>query len=424
MDITNLPPPTITSFGSSGTEYQYPLFGPPGISASLTVGQTVYSGPTTGTYIVVDSLSTETSLIIELGTLVGPPGDAGVIIQLYGAGNLLPNGLPAVLPPISAWGMTASMSVGTPTITNYTLTSITNCAPQPAQPAKTLGSPCDTPGGCSAGDPLDIATGNLFEQVTDYETAGQNRLRYARSYNSTANTANPSTFAKTLGVNWRSIYDRYLTIVSPTSVTAERADGQVLAFTSNGGVWTSDTDVDVTLTQAGSSWTLTDHDDTVETYTAVSASEAVLASIKARGGYAQTLTYNTSNELASVTDTYNRSLSLTYSNGLLQTVTTPDALVLTYGYNSSGVTPGVLDRLASITYSTNPATSQSYLYENSALPFVLTGIIDEDGNRFATWTYDSLGRGLTSQHGSGADLTTVSYNDTTGNRTVTNVSIR
>ena len=26
---------------------------------------------------------------------------------------------------------------------------------------------------------------------------------------------------------------------------------------------------------------------------------------------------------------------------------------------------------------------------------------DEDGNRFATWTYDQLGRGLTSQHGGG-----------------------
>ena len=114
------------------------------------------------------------------------------------------------------------------------------------------------------------------------------------------------------------------------------------------------------------------------------------------------------------------SLQLTYSNGLLNTVTTPDGFVLTYGYNSSGVSPGVLDRLASITYSTTPVTSQSYLYENASLPFALTGIIDENGNRYATWTYDGTGRALTSQNGQGANLTTVSYDDTTGDRTVTN----
>ena len=139
-----------------------------------------------------------------------------------------------------------------------------------------------------------------------------------------------------------------------------------------------------------------------------------------RGGYTQTLQYNGSNQLTSVTDTYNRSLQLTYSNGLLNAVTTPDGLVLTYGYNSSGVLPGVLDRLASITYSTTPISKQSFLYENSALPFALTGIIDEDSNRYATWTYDSQGRGLTSQHGSGANLITISYDDATGNGTVMN----
>jgi YD repeat-containing protein len=54
------------------------------------------------------------------------------------------------------------------------------------------------------------------------------------------------------------------------------------------------------------------------------------------------------------------------------------------------------------------------------VPYGLIGIIDENGNRFATWTYDTQGRGLSSQHGTGADLTTVAYDDTTGNRTVTN----
>ena len=306
---------------------------------------------------------------------------------------------------------------------NLNFTSITvssgGGSTTPSEPAKTLGNcGCDVPGAVATGDPISIATGNLFEQVADYATSGPNQLGFTRYYNSLGSST--TTFAASLGTNWRSNYDRYLRIVSATSVTAERADGQQLTFTSSGGAWASDSDVDLKLVNSGSTWTLTDTTDTVETYTAGASGEALLTTIAARNGYTQTLHYNASNQLVSVTDSYNRSLTLAYQNGLLQTVTTPDGLILTYGYSSSGVTPGVLDRLASVAYSTTPQTSQSYLYENSALPFALTGIIDEDGNRYATWTYDSSGRGLTSQHAGGADLTTVVYNDPTAAATVTN----
>ena len=55
----------------------------------------------------------------------------------------------------------------------------------------------------------------------------------------------------------------------------------------------------------------------------------------------------------------------------------------------------------------------------TAEPFALTGITDEDGNRFATWAYDAIGRATSSQHAGGADLTKVTYNDTDGSRNVT-----
>ena len=281
------------------------------------------------------------------------------------------------------------------------------------------------PPSCGCGDPINIGTGNLFEQVTDYQTSGLNQLVFARASNSLVPSGphGPptfTTFAVTLGPGWRSTYDRYLDITSLSGISIERWNGQVLNFYFDGTVWTGDTDVDLTLTQAGSTWTLTDNGDTVETYTTVSDTsatgapgEALLTSIQARNGYTQTLNYNSSNQLLSVTDSYNRTLTFTYENGLLQNVTTPDGLVLTYSYNSSGV-------LASASYSTTPATSQSYVYENANLPFALTGIIDEDGNRYATWSYDQLGRGLTSQHAGGADLTTVTYDDNYATRTVTN----
>jgi RHS repeat-associated protein len=266
-------------------------------------------------------------------------------------------------------------------------------------------------------DPITLATGNVFEAVTDYATAGPNSLGFTRFYNS---GANPTTFATSMGSRWRSTYDRYLRTVSASSVQVERAEGQVLSFTLSGGAWGSDTDVDLKLTQSGSNWTLTDTDDNVETYSTVSTGEARLTSIQSRNGYAKNLQYNAANQLLSVTDSYNRALNFAYQGGLLHTVTTPDSLVLTYSYNSSGVTPGVLDRLASVGFSTSPSTSQSYVYENPNLPLALTGIVDENGNRFVTWTYDAFGRGLTSQLGSGAFLATIVYNDNDNSRNVTN----
>ena len=262
------------------------------------------------------------------------------------------------------------------------------------------------------GDPIRIGNGNLYEEVVDFATAGANRLGFTRYYNSLGDT---NTLAVSLGSHWRSIYDRYLRIGS--SITVERPDAQELIFTSNGtGGWASDSDVDFQLLQLGSTWTLIDGDDNIETYNAA----GLLTSIQDRDGYTQSLQYNGNNQLATVTDSFGRTLQFTYQGNLLKTVIAPNGLILTYGYNSSGVNPGVLDRLASVTYSTSPQTGQSYLYENAAVPFALTGIIDEDGNRYGTWTYDATGRATSSQHAGGADLTSVYYNDTDGSRTVTN----
>lgn len=291
--------------------------------------------------------------------------------------------------------------------------SITLGTPVVVNPGKATGNPCNVPGSVSCGDPISVGTGNMFEKITDYQSAGTNRLTFDRYYNSLGNL---ETFANTLGAKWRSTYDRYIRIINTTAVTVERADGEAVNFTLNGSAWTPDSDVDLSLVQSGSTWILTDKDDTVETYSAISSGEAILKSIRARNGYTQTLAYNSSNLVISVTDSYNRGLGFTYQYGLLQTVTTPDSQTLSYTFASKST--GIV--LTSVAYSTSPVTSQTYLYENTGLPFALTGITDENGNRFSSWTYDATGRALTSQHANGADLMTVAYNDTDNSRTVTN----
>ena len=293
----------------------------------------------------------------------------------------------------------------------------------PAQSGKKLGKgDCNcsgtitSTGGATVGEPIDVASGNMAYQDTDYTTAGQNPLSFTRYYNSRGKSG-LTTFAASLGINWRSTYDRYLQL-STSSVIAERADGQQLTFTLSGGAWVSDSDVDIKLTNTGSTWTLIDHDDTTETYTAISTTAALLNTIQSRNGYTQTLHYNGSNQLTGVTDPYSRSLVLNYNgNGTLNTVTTPDSTTLTYGYTAGG--SGL--NLTSVTYPTSPSSVLTYVYEDSGVPNALTGIVDENSNRYATWSYDPYSRGLSSQLGTGstAQIVSISYDDTTGNRTVT-----
>ena len=366
---------------------------------------------------------------LVMGSAAGPKGSqigyATPVwaVSLNGTGDLLPNGLTPVLPPISAWQYSPGNGVPGPgnhlmiypngvTVTKMYDVIIDNVSSCGGLADELLGDPADRPGFCNCGDPINVATGNLYEQVADYQTAGLNKLLFSRYYNSTSAS---TTLATSLGSSWRSIYDRYLRIASATSVIAERPDGQQIPFTLTGGAWTTDPDIDVKLTNSGTTWTLTDVNDTVETYQTTGTTQALLHSIRARNGYTQNLQFNADNQLTAATDSYQRQLAFTYSNGLLQTVTTPDGLVLTYAYAPSGSA----SHLTSVIYSTSPATSQIYLYENTAFPNALTGINDENGNHYATWTYDSQGRALTSQHAEGADLTKVAYNDTDGSRTVT-----
>ncbi len=376
-------------------------------SYSETVGGTTISASAPGNGSIMYDAGAAPATILSLGAVGfgATPGSYDFSIYLVGAGNLLPNGLPATLPPISAWqynpgsiptknllGMTTSAG----TITSVLLDGIGSCGG--ALPAKSLGDPDDTPGCGCGGDPISLGTGNLFEQAVDYKTVGRNKLSYTRYYNSLASS---TTYATTLGKNWRSNYDRYLRL-STSSVVAERADGQQITFTLNGSAWTSDSDVDVKLTNSGSTWTLTDRNDAIETYAAARASEALLQTIQTHNGYTQTLSYSSSNQLSTVTDSFNRQLAFTYANGLLQTLSTPDGMVLTYGFTGN--------LLTSISYPTSPVTSQTYVYENTSFPNALTGIIDENGNRYTSWSYDATGRALSSQHAGGAGLSTVTYN--------------
>src|SRR5712671_1892938 len=66
-----------------------------------------------------------------------------------------------------------------------------------------------------------------------------------------------------------------------------------------------------------------------------------------------------------------------------------------------------LGRLSVVANADN--TTVQYLYENTSFKNALTGIIDENGTRYSTWTYDSVGRATNSQEAGGADAVSVVY---------------
>jgi YD repeat-containing protein len=98
---------------------------------------------------------------------------------------------------------------------------------------------------------------------------------------------------------------------------------------------------------------------------------------------------------------FGQSLSFTYdSTGKIATITLPDSNITRYGYDADG-------RLATVTWPDGKV--RSYHYEDAQSSGALTGITDEAGVRFATWTYDAQGRATSSEHAGGVDKVQVQY---------------
>ncbi|MBI3773004.1 MAG: hypothetical protein HY272_09930 [Gammaproteobacteria bacterium] len=179
-----------------------------------------------------------------------------------------------------------------------------------------------------------------------------------------------------------------------------------------GDRWIADSDINDKLTEyrdlTGNTtgWQLTTNTNDIESYDA----SGRLLSITNRVGETQTLTYDAQNRLYQVFDSFSRAITFAYdTQNRIQTMTDPEGGVYIYGY-------GVNNNLISVAYPDNK--TRTYLYENTSFPHALTGIIDENGNRFATYAYDSQGRAISSEHAGGTEKVSLAYN-TDGTTTVT-----
>ncbi|MEW9573850.1 DUF6531 domain-containing protein, partial [Rhodanobacter sp. Si-c] len=277
----------------------------------------------------------------------------------------------------------------------------------------------DKNNGCSCnsqvGDPINLGTGNEYEGQEDYSTLTPLELR--RYYNS-----NPSVVTTHIGANWRDNFDR--SIEFPTGgydfdATVFRPDGKKVQFIKMNNVWTADPDINDTLTENDNAqgqlqgWTYFDAvSRQLENYSV----NGLLTSIQNPDGLTITLTYSDTSTpssiapipglLITVTGPHGQQLQFVYNLGSQVTqITLPDGDTLGYAYDTFG-------NLTQVTYP--DGHTRIYKYDEgsnapSGFPSLLTGIIDEDGQRYADIHYDSQGRSISSQLGGIANLTQVAY---------------
>lgn len=319
-------------------------------------------------------------------------------------------------------------------------------------------------------NPINSGTGNKFQYEVDYIGAGQYPLQMGRMYNSTG-----IPFLSSLGMNWQIAYDRSIVTnsngTSLITATVKRADGKQYYFNQAIGTatpplttttWTPDADVVGSLVQifapvvppatvgAAAGWRYTNENDEVETYDVAGK----LLSLTNKAGLVQTLSYSDGTAVAPnggyVLSATGLATATVLPAGRLIRVTDPAGRSLQFGYDASGrvvkaIDPaggaylyaynGLLltDNLSSVTYPDGKV--RTYLYGElaniSATPaagvsyaHALTGIVDENGTRYASWTYDANGRATSSEHGafgSGIDRVGLSYGvvDANGNSTTT-----
>lgn len=221
------------------------------------------------------------------------------------------------------------------------------------------------------------------------------------------NTSVPSSNFFSHGIGWNHNYDLSVTTTSAgtlTSASTKRADGKIIYFTLAGGAWVPESDVNLVLSDLPNlaGWQIRNEKDEIESYD----SAGRFTSITDRNGLTQTLTYDAANRLATVTDSFGRTLNFAYDvANRIATMTDAGGGIYTYVYNAN-------NNLVSVSY---PDTkTRTYLYENPTFKNALTGIQDENNQRFATFGYDTNGRATLSEHAGGADRVTVTYSGNQG----------
>lgn len=239
--------------------------------------------------------------------------------------------------------------------------------------------------GCSANNtdnPCNVSTGNKYRHETDFSS---NTLSLIRSYNSN-NLVNLG-----FGRGWKSNFQNLL-IVGVDVLRPESGAGRSEPWEKINGVWQGDADSDFLISEVTDGFLLTKTNGALERYNL----EGQLSSQTDTNGQQILFEYNDDNQLINVTHHYGHQISFTYLNGNVATVTDTLGAVYAYEYLNGNLVAVVFPD------ATGGATDNPrkiYHYEDASYPNHLTGITDENGNRYATFAYNANGQAILSELG-------------------------
>lgn len=248
-----------------------------------------------------------------------------------------------------------------------------------------------------AGNPINIATGNKFQIELDIQKIVETDLELSRTYNSLR------------PVHWTHTYSSYI-VLSGRRIKLVKSDGSSEQFEMN----TTRNQAHAisagegTFTKIGDKWA---HQD-LNLDTSTFDSKGRLIRWQSHNGYHYTIRHS-DNYNVEITNSLGKKITLThdYFGRLNKAISKTHQIQ--YNYDRHGRLIGVSKTIGGKT------VKRQYLYEDTKLPFHLTGIIDERGIRFATWSYGSRGRAISSEH-AGFEKITLAYDDGDFTTVVTN----
>lgn len=255
------------------------------------------------------------------------------------------------------------------------------------------------------GNPCDPLTGNKLETSIDYRSAN-GQLDVIRYYNSL------SPKEGIFGYGWTSSLVSSLVIDASTAIlhiAVQQPDGYGEVWKKNKGNWKSEPDSKLLLLESKAGFVVNFPDGSIQQYDA----NGKLLKKTDRNRLTIQYLYDKIGNLNEIIDSYSRKLLLTYNqDNRISKIVTPDGQFL-YDYDAQG-------NLIKVTYPDN--TAKQYLYGEekyvSSAPepdisyaHALTGLVDENNVRLATWSYDKRGKVASSEHAGGVEKVTLEYKD-------------
>jgi YD repeat-containing protein len=241
----------------------------------------------------------------------------------------------------------------------------------------------------STSQPIALGTGNKWLVETDLSDSGivggGHFLTFTRTYNS-----NPGTLNGPLGAGWGIEYGQHLGFSGATGTAwGYRPDGRALKYLASGNNYTAEADTsDHLYRESTVGFRFETADNRIERYD----NAGRLISVVNAQGLTQSFSYDAQNRLIAVADPGNRRLTFAYdAQNRITTLTDPVGRQTSYSYDAANnLSVVIYPDLKTKTYHYN----ESSLTGGANLPNLLTGITDENGVRYISYSYDSSGRAI------------------------------